>query len=274
MVAALLHELRLFFIALQFFTRVPVPRWVGFEPAWLQQCTRHFPLVGAVIGAVGAGALALGAMLWPPAVAVGVAMAVGVVLTGGFHEDGLADTFDALGGWVSRERALTIMKDSRIGSYGALALLLALGLRAATLTALASINLRAALVAWVWVQCASRLAPVWLTQRLPYAGDADHAKAKPLALQVSGPGLGVASAWVLLALAAAWALLPGAQAQQAQPQWVGLLASLPAAAMCTLWMQTWLRQRLGGFTGDTLGASQQLSELAMLLAWLGAVHGA
>jgi adenosylcobinamide-GDP ribazoletransferase len=267
MAAALLHELRLFFIALQFFTRVPIPSWVGFEPAWLQQCARHFPGVGAVIGAVGAGALALGALCWPPAVAVGVAMAVGVVLTGGFHEDGLADTFDALGGWVSRERALTIMKDSRIGSYGALALVLVLGLRAATLTALVTLDLRTAVIAWVWVQCASRLAPVWLTHRLPYAGDAEHAKAKPLAMQVSGSGAVAASGWLVLACGAAvWALPAGGQG--------GLGAALLAGALATLALQRWLRARLGGFTGDTLGASQQLSELAMLLAWLGALHGA
>jgi adenosylcobinamide-GDP ribazoletransferase len=200
-------------------------------------------------------------------VAVVVAMTVGVVLTGGFHEDGLADTFDALGGWVSRERALTIMKDSRIGSYGALALVLALGLRAATLTALVTLDVRTAVVAWVWVQCASRVAPVWLTHRLPYAGDSEHAKAKPLALQVSGSGLVAASAWLLLACAAAWWALPAG----AGPR--GLGAALLAGGLATLAVQRWLRARLGGFTGDTLGASQQLSELAMLLAWLAVMPG-
>ena len=130
------HELRLFFIALQFFTRVPVPRWVGFEPAWLQQSARHFPAVGLCVGAVGALVLAGTAWLVPPAVAVVLSMVATVVLTGAFHEDGFADTCDGLGGHVSRERALDIMKDSRIGSYGVVGLVLLLGLKATVLVSL------------------------------------------------------------------------------------------------------------------------------------------
>ncbi|MES3015489.1 MAG: adenosylcobinamide-GDP ribazoletransferase [Pseudomonadota bacterium] len=112
----MIHELRLFFVALQFLTRVPSPRWVGFEPDWLNQSARWFPLVGAFVGAVAALVLWAASVVFPPAVAVGLSIAVSVLLTGGFHEDGLADTTDALGGAVGRERALEIMKDSRIGS--------------------------------------------------------------------------------------------------------------------------------------------------------------
>ncbi|OYU98446.1 MAG: adenosylcobinamide-GDP ribazoletransferase, partial [Burkholderiales bacterium PBB5] len=99
------HELRLAAVALQFLTRVPV-RFGAFDPQWLQDCARHFPLVGAGVGLFGAAVLLAAAALWPPAVAVGLAMAATVWLTGGFHEDGLADTCDGLGGAVSRERAL------------------------------------------------------------------------------------------------------------------------------------------------------------------------
>ena len=120
----MLHELRLFFIALQFFTRLPVPRWVGYEPEWLHQSARHFPLVGALVGVVGAAVLWAALWLFPMPVAVVLSMVATVLLTGAFHEDGLADTCDALGGAVSRERALEIMKDTRIGSYGAIGLLL------------------------------------------------------------------------------------------------------------------------------------------------------
>ena len=128
--------MRLFLVALQFLTRLPV-RLARFEAAWLNDCVRHFPLVGALVGAAGAAVLIGAAQLWPGWVAAVLALTATVALTGGFHEDGLADTFDALGGVVPRDKALTIMKDSRIGSYGALALGLTLLLRAALLAVLA-----------------------------------------------------------------------------------------------------------------------------------------
>jgi adenosylcobinamide-GDP ribazoletransferase len=255
----LLHELRLFFIALQFFTRVPIPRWVGFEPAWLQHCARHFPLVGLLVGAFSAAVLWAALWLWPAPVAVGLATAASIWLTGGFHEDGWADTWDGLGGAVSREKALTIMKDSRIGSYGALALILMLGLKAATLLALLEQDGWLALASLVWAQGASRAAPVWLIRALPYAGDAEHAKAKPLATQAGGGTLAVALGWVALASLALLAV---------DAAWLPELAlALLATAGATLAMQVWLRRRLGGYTGDNLGATQQLSELAALLAF-------
>jgi adenosylcobinamide-GDP ribazoletransferase len=255
-----MHQLRLFFVALQFFTRVPVPRWVGFEPAWLQQCARYFPLVGAVVGGVSALVLWGALQLVPATVAVGLAMAASVWLTGGFHEDGLADSCDALGGAVSREKALTIMKDSRIGSYGALGLILVLGLKATVLLGLTDIDPTLAMLAIVWAHVASRVAPVWLLHALPYAGDAEHAKAKPLATQITGPGLAIALALVVLAtIAGAW-ITP-----ENVPE---MLAAVVVAAGLTFYMQSMLERRLQGYTGDTLGATQQVVELGALLAFL------
>ncbi len=253
------HQFRLFFIALQFLTRCPVPRWVGFEPAWLQQCARWFPAVGTLVGAFAALVLWAALQAWPPAIAVGLSMATSVWLTGGFHEDGWADTCDGLGGAVSRERSLAIMKDSRIGSYGALGLVLMLGLKAASLQALAATDPRTALGALVWAHTASRAAPVWLMHRLPYAGDAEHAKAKPLAMQAGAGTLVAALAWVL-GLTTLIAT--------ATPRLLPMLALAAAAVIATTGLtKRWLARRLGGFTGDTLGACQQLTELAALLAF-------
>ena len=257
----LLHELRLFFVALQFFTRVPVPAWVGWSPEWMHASSRHYPLVGLCVGAVGAAVLLGTAGLWPLPVAVGLSMAATVWMTGGFHEDGLADTCDGLGGSVGRARALAIMKDSRLGSYGALGLVGVLGLKAAALHGLAAQDLTAAALATAWAHGLSRVAPVLLLRALPYAGDPEHAKAKPMAQQISGGGLG----WVI---AVALALCAGAAA------WVGalpVLAGAGAMAAMTVWCARWYRQRLGGYTGDTLGASQQLGEVAGLLGWLAAL---
>ena len=249
--------MRLFLVALQFLTRLPV-RLERFEPAWLNDCVRHFPLVGALVGGVGAGVLAGAAHLWPAWVAAVLALAATVVLTGGFHEDGLADTFDALGGVVSRDKALTIMKDSRIGSYGALALGLSLLLRTALLAVLATRPLLGAVAALLACHAFARAAAVGVMVSLPYGGDAEHAKAKPLALAVAPRNFGVALGWcglLLVALAAGGVDLPR------------LLAAAGAAAVAALLMRQWLKRRLGGYTGDGLGATEQLAEVVVLLAF-------
>lgn len=245
----LTDELLLFAVALQFLTRLPVrlPRW---EDDWLNRCVRYFPVVGALVGLLSGGLLWGAAQLWSPLVAALLAVMAAALITGAFHEDGLADSFDALGGAVSRERALAIMKDSRIGSYGALALILVTGLRVALLAEMLAAGAAQALVGWVLVQALARTAAVAVMVSLPYAGDAEHAKAKPLALRVPPAQLGVALLFCLPLLA----LGP----QQAVP------ALLAAAAVAVL-MRAWLRRRLGGYTGDTLGATEQLAEAALLL---------
>jgi adenosylcobinamide-GDP ribazoletransferase len=249
-VKQLCEELLLLAVALQFLTRLPVrlPRW---QDAWLNRCVRYFPWVGALVGAVSALVLLLAAPFWPPLVVALLALAASALLTGAFHEDGLADSFDALGGAVSRQRALEIMKDSRIGSYGALALLLVTALRAAALAALIAQDPWQAALALVLVHALARTTAVAVMVSLPYAGDADHAKAKPLAQQVAPLQL----AWAMLLCLPLLALLP----QQAP-----LL--LLVAALVALLMRVWLRRRLGGYTGDTLGATEQLTEAALLLA--------
>jgi adenosylcobinamide-GDP ribazoletransferase len=260
---AMKHELRLFFIALQFFTRVPIPGWVGFEPSWLHACARHFPLVGFFIGVAAAAVLWVGHALFTPTVAVLLSMAASVVLTGAFHEDGWADTCDALGGAVSRERALVIMKDSRIGSYGAVGLVLMLSLKAAATLAL---PLTGAMAAVILAHTASRFAPVLLIRFLRYGGDLEHAKAKPLAQQISVVGLSVASVWVLLLAACLVAWQPA--------WWKAVAVSLLAALVGVLWCARWFQKRLGGYTGDTLGASQQITEVLILLSWVAALRSA
>jgi len=252
--------MRLFLVALQFLTRLPV-RLSRFEPAWLNDCVRHFPLVGAFVGLVGAAVLVGAKQFWPPAVAAVLALTTTVALTGGFHEDGLADTFDALGGVVSRDKALTIMKDSRIGSYGALALGLTLLLRAALLAMLAARPTLVAVAALVASHSFARGAAVGVMVSLPYGGDAEQAKAKPLALAVAPRNFGIALGWcglLLLVLAACGIPLPR------------LFMAAVAATVAALLMRRWLKRRLGGYTGDGLGATEQLAEVAVLLAFAAA----
>lgn len=267
---AVVHEARLIAVALQFLTRVPV-RLAQFDPQWLHASARHFPLVGTAVGAFGAVVLVAALQIWPVWVAVLVSMAATVWLTGGFHEDGLADTCDGLGGAVSRERALSIMKDSRLGSYGALGLGLTLALKAALLVALVDEQgAPAAVAALLLAHGLSRGAAVVLLAALPYGGDADHAKAKPMAQQISPVGLGVALGWCSgLLLGLAWAAVqpwPALDLTALRP--ARLAGALGAAALVTLACGRWLHTRLGGYTGDGLGATQQWAELAVYLALL------
>jgi adenosylcobinamide-GDP ribazoletransferase len=248
---------RLVLVAVQFLTRLPV-RLSAFDPAWLNDCVRHFPLVGVLVGGVGALTLVGAMQVWPAWVAAVLALAATVALTGGFHEDGLADTFDALGGVVPRDKALAIMKDSRIGSYGALALVLSLLLRAALLAVLATRPVLGAVAALLASHAFGRAAAVAVMVSLPYGGDAEHAKAKPLALAVAPRNLGIGLLWCA-GLAGVLGLVGIAP--------VRLVLAAAAAAGVAWLMRCWLKRRLGGYTGDGLGATEQLAEIAVLLAF-------
>ena len=254
----MLLQLRLFLVSLQFLTRVPIPTWVGYEPQWLNGSARFFPAVGTLVGLLAAGVFWASGFVFPQAVCAGLSIAATVLLTGSFHEDGLADTCDALGGHVSRERALEIMKDSRIGTYGTVALILVLGLKLAALSSLAPLLV---LFASVLSHTASRAVPVLLIRWLSYAGTAEHAKAKPMAHRVSLADVVVAVLWVGVVCAAFVAWMPSLL--------VPVVSSLLAAGAIAAAGALWLLQRLGGYTGDTLGATQQISELLILLTWLG-----
>ncbi len=248
------HELRLLRLAFQFMTRLPVPPIAGFDPAWLAASVRHFALVGALVGAIGGAVAALALQVWPPLVAATLSVATTLWLTVALHEDGLADTADALLGHAGREQALRIMKDARIGSYGAAVLVLSLLLRVLLLAELLQHSPWLAAAACVAAHTAGRAAAVALMASLPYAGDPAQAKAQPLAQPVH-------------AGAAAWAVACGAAALALAPSTGLALITLAALAMLVLGLRRVLRRRLQGFTGDTLGACEQLGELVVLLAW-------
>jgi adenosylcobinamide-GDP ribazoletransferase len=261
--------LKHFLIALQFFTRIPITgrlaAWLGYSPAMLRASSVYFPLVGTVVGAFSAAVLLVASVLLPThslscLISAALATAASVWLTGGFHEDGLADTADALGGYVSREKALEIMKDSRIGSYGTLALLLVLLLKISLLALLLAHSPLLAALALVFAHTQSRLAPLLIMFRLPHVGDLAQSKSKPLADAISPAQLAAAWLWPLFVLAAAY---------YAQPSLAWALA-MGLLLLGTWRLGAWFKQRIGGFTGDTLGCSQQITELlvyASLLCW-------
>lgn len=251
------HEIRLLLVAIQFLTRLPVPEFTNYQPQWLHQSSRHFPAVGLVIGLLCAAVFWMGSSLFNPLVGAVISTAFGIRLTGAFHEDGLADTCDGLGGGLTREHTLTIMKDSRLGTYGTLGIGLTLLLK---ITLLASLPLSVAMVALLIGHSASRLLCISLIALLPYGGELEHAKAKPMAQQLTPLQGLLSSGWLLLTAILVMIVFPNALLQISIGQW---LLALILSLLATDYMRRLLRRRLGGYTGDGLGATQQLSEVAI-----------
>jgi adenosylcobinamide-GDP ribazoletransferase len=234
--------------AVRYFTRLPVPAWVGHSAETLSQSARWLPAVGLIVGGIGSLIYLAAAAIWPHPVAVLLSMAATLLATGAFHEDGLSDTADGLGGGWERARILAIMKDSRVGSYGVVALVLALLGKFTLLTALDPALLPLALLAG---HAFSRYCATLLLAGMDYVREDDSAKARPLAGRMSLQSLLFAAVFGIGALF----LLPALPA---------LVAAL-LAGIATGWLAAKFRRWLGGYTGDCLGAVQQVSELAFYL---------
>ncbi len=252
-------EIRFFLTALVYFTRVPLPqrlaRWVGFEPRYLNAAARYFPLVGLLVGAVGALATWAAMQWWPPGVAILLGMAATLMLTGAFHEDGLADCVDAFGGGYRSEDVLRIMHDSRIGAFGAIVLVVALLLKWQLLLAIGGRSgLATLLLVLVAAHGASRAMAASYLASLDYVRD--EGKAKPVAQRLSGAGLFFALACGVLPL---WLVSP-----------LFAAVSILALAVLRFALGRYFVRRIGGYTGDCLGMAQQLAELLLYLvaaAW-------
>lgn len=244
----MLRQFQLFLCAVQFLTRVPTPALQGFEPDWISRSARYFPLVGLLVGLVCAGVFWASSQVWSGWLPALLAIAAGVLVTGAFHEDGLADTADGLGGGSTVARRLAIMKDSRIGTYGALALGLVLAIKAAALA-----SLPAGLGAWALVaaHAGGRGAAVLAMRLLPHVAEARSAKWKPAAS-------GLSLTEVLIALGVAG--LPLALS----PDGV-VLAGLAVGASLAAALGFAARRLLGGYTGDVLGGVEQVFELGLIL---------
>jgi adenosylcobinamide-GDP ribazoletransferase len=252
----LAREWSILLLATQFLTRLPLPADIGFTPDRLAATPRYYPLVGGLIGAIGAVVFWLADCIFPGAVAVLASMAATLIVTGAFHEDGLADMADGIGGGATRAHALDIMKDSRIGTYGACGLFGALAVKAAAL-----VSLPGALVPVVLIvgHALSRSSSVLMIATSRYVRD--EGTGKPVAAGISRAGL-----FVALAISAALAGIVLLTA----PQQMGLVA-LTGLSIGHVAARACFERKLGGYTGDCLGAVQQVSELGFYLgalAWL------
>ncbi len=247
-----MSEMEHFRNAVRFMTILPV-RSVSGEIAsdWLTRCLKYSPLVGIGIGLASGLVLLIATELWNETIAAMLAVATSIALTGALHEDGFADTFDGFGGGFTVEKRLTIMKDSRIGTYGALALGLNVALRIAALAVLTPWQGMAALIA---AHAAARAAPAWVMTRLSYSGDISAMKVAYAESRPRTDELQLGLIFVLLAILPLTLISAPAVA-------FGALLGVALAALLALWA----RRLIGGYTGDVLGGIEQTFEIGFLL---------
>jgi adenosylcobinamide-GDP ribazoletransferase len=235
--------------AIQFLTRLRVPHLHNFERSWLDRSVAYFPLVGMIVAGISSLVLVVAAIIWPNPIPALLAVCAGVLVTGALHEDGLADSADGLAGGHTPAQRLAIMRDSRIGTFGAIAVMFALGLKVACLGMLTPFDGVCALFA---AHMGARAACVVAAAFTPYVGDTEG-KTGPL--DVRGRRL-------------AFAVVVGLAGFLGLPFMPALAALLIAgfAAVCFLRVAA---SALGGHNGDVLGATEQIFEVVVLLVLTG-----
>lgn len=234
-----------FLLALGFYTRCPVPRHLDYRQ--LAQAAVFLPIIGWLVGALSGLMFFLAEGFWPQTTAALLALVAGILATGAFHEDGFADVCDGFGGGYGKQRILEIMKDSAIGTYGALGLLLMLALKVSLLA-----TLPAAIVPWLLVagHSFSRWMPLLLMRRYHYARD-ENSKSAGAMFRPDAAALLASWACALLP----FSLLPAPM----------LLATIPVV-LTALALGAYFNRHIGGYTGDCLGACQQAAETVFYLS--------
>ncbi|MBU2916272.1 adenosylcobinamide-GDP ribazoletransferase [Reichenbachiella agariperforans] len=248
-------ELQIFLTAIMFYTRIPCPRWVDHSADHLNQATRYFPLIGWVVGGTSALVLFAVGQVLPISLAVLISMVVSILITGGFHEDGFADVCDGFGGGWTKEKILTIMKDSVLGAYGVIGIILVLMIKFFSLSELIQqVDLWTACMVLFVAHSLSRTVSVWMIFTDSYVRENEDAKAKPIAKQMSKATFLVANLFGFIPLV----LIPK----------IEILLLIPVLLMVKWYFSRYFKKWIGGYTGDCLGAVQQVAELIIYLTIL------
>lgn len=256
------NELRIFFTALMFYTRIPCPAWVGHDPEYINKSTRYFPFIGWIVGLFAGAVLVLSLMVFPVTVAVVLSMISSILLTGAFHEDGFADVCDGFGGGWTDDNILDIMKDSRVGAFGMIGMVLLLLLKWTLTVELTTMWVDSWIVLLLIIIVAhslSRCMASLMIFILPYVQKADKSKVKPVSKSMSAPALIIGSITGLLPLIFLSYLLES---------WILLITLLPTLLML-FYLAGYFKKWIGGYTGDCLGATQQVTEIIILASLAG-----
>ena len=255
------EEIRIFFTAMMFYTRIPCPSWVDHSPEYINKSVRYFPLIGWIVGGLSFLFLYLGAMVDPYVGAIGY-LGFSAILTGAFHEDGFADVCDGFGGGWNKTQILNIMKDSRVGTYAVVGLLLLMLMKIRLLVVILeeqpSIMLLAIIV--LTGHGLSRWGAATIIFTHEYVREDEKSKAKPVAKSFSTTNVLVSS---FLGLIPVLGLV-----------WVTkdflYLGLIPMVYLLKMYLASWFKKKIGGYTGDCLGAAQQICEV--FIYFLFALH--
>ena len=245
-------QLNLFLLALSFYSRIPVKRPLDYSSENMNKSTRFFPLIGLIVGGIGALVFWGTSFLFPPFLAVILSTAATIYITGAFHEDGFADFCDGFGGGYTPEKIITIMKDSRIGTYGAAGLLLILSAKIGTLS---SIDIYKIPLVIITAHGLSRVMPVVVIFTSNYVRDDISSKIKPIGKKGSTGDL-------------ISAIIFGSGLLLFFP-WKFIVLVIPLLLIITFTFRKYIIRKIGGYTGDCLGALQQICELAFYLSFVG-----
>ncbi len=244
-------EIRIFFTALMFFTRIPCPRWTDHSEEYLNKSSKYFPVVGILVGCISALIFWLCQLILPVEIALLLSIIASILTTGAFHEDGFADVCDGFGGGWTKEKILLIMKDSRLGTYGVVGLILILLLKWCLLR---YFSMPVMVIAIIAGHAISRLNAVSLIYTDTYARDDDTSKSKPLATKMSVGEL---------AFATLFGLAPLTLFQNPF-----IILTLMPLLIVRWYLSRYFKKWIGGYTGDCLGAVQQVSEVVFYLSLL------
>ncbi len=259
-------EWKIFLTAVMFLTRIRVPAGIDHHPDYLQRSPKYFPVIGWIVGGICAGVFLIFNKLLSADIAILASMIAGILTTGAFHEDGFADVCDGFGGGWTREKILLIMKDSRIGAFGAIGLIAMLGAKFLLLRELlalitGSIPVPATIIPYTYfiavllaAHSLSRLMPVFIMRFFEYTADPDTSKSKPVANRKSTAG---ELAFAIVTALLPFIFLPGY-----------FLLTIPPVLFVAYLLARYFKKWIGGYTGDCLGAIQQVSELAFYLGFI------
>lgn len=256
------NEVRIFFTALMFYTRIPCPKWVDHSAEYINKSTRYFPLIGWIVGAIASLFLFGGNYFFGASIAIILSIIASILTTGAFHEDGFADMCDGFGGGWTKEQILNIMKDSRLGTYGAVGLFLILLLKfflTLQIIELFGYDWITIILIVISSHSMSRFVASTFIVTHQYVQDADISKVKPIAKSLKTKDV---------LIGAIWGFLPLLYLAYILNNWFLVLSIIPLF-LAKAYLGRFFKKWIGGYTGDCLGATQQVTEILFLASILG-----
>ncbi|WP_329806656.1 adenosylcobinamide-GDP ribazoletransferase [Flavobacterium facile] len=259
-------QLDIFFTALMFYTRIPCPKNITHDPTYLNKATRYFPLIGYIVGGIGAIVFALSYKIFYLELAILFSLLANVLTTGAFHEDGFADVCDGFGGGWTKEKILKIMKDSAIGAYGAIGLVLLFAIKFFALKMVLNEFIThpyiqddivfVSFLFFIVTHSLSRLTAISIIFTTDYVREDELSKSKPIAKQ---------NTWKEIVGAFVFGLIPFLKLISIS--WCFLYLLIPLI-LTNVSLTRYFKKWIGGYTGDCLGATQQIAEVVFYLSFI------